>query len=375
MKFFLFLFSCLCCFIAMQGQASAQLLPTELTMKGENGVRTVFIDSDVSADNNKYGTLNLYRTLGGTTGTKTVFASADNNSGGYLMLADALGFSGAKLYGDYLSSTAVADNHGHLYLSGHSVSGTFIDGPTLPLIRLANALVAKEWDIGIFHDKALALPNTTLDLGTKIAFQYEGVTKAIIGTDGAYSQISDDQFKTNIKEMEGVLDKLQKVIPSNFEMKDLPGVNESGFIAQNLKEQFPELVSHIQNEYEDHYLVNYTGMIPILTKAIQEQQVIIERKNNLVETLEEKITSLENQLNQITELKAVLAKAAVLDAKLQAVVEIEQRLYQMENSLESCCLSAEISKLGNHNLPIDKTLIDQPFPNGKHHPLLFAARY
>ena len=50
-----------------------------------------------------------------------------------------------------------------------------------------------------------------------------------------------------------------------------------------------------------YYLVDYQSMIPVLTKAIQEQQVIIEevqKENDLLKKELEAIKSLINQLNK-----------------------------------------------------------------------------
>ena len=56
--------------------------------------------------------------------------------------------------------------------------------------------------------------------------------------------------------------------------------NHVGFLAQNLMKEFPELVEY--NEKRDVYSVNYNGMIPILLKAIKEQQVRIEQLESKV---------------------------------------------------------------------------------------------
>jgi hypothetical protein len=82
--------------------------------------------------------------------------------------------------------------------------------------------------------------------------------------------------------------------PVNYDKKlalDNPTtVNENGFIAQELQKIMPELVS--EGKDKDKLLsVNYTAIIPVLTKAVQEQQAIIEK-----------------QQMQINELKALLEK-------------------------------------------------------------------
>ena len=100
-----------------------------------------------------------------------------------------------------------------------------------------------------------------------------------------------------------------------------------GFIAQELKDVFPEIVntnkSLISNEVEDanhsdesdhdhdhshnskevkgYYLVDYQSMIPVLTKAIQEQQSIIDgikTENELLKKELEAIKSMVDELNR-----------------------------------------------------------------------------
>ena len=70
---------------------------------------------------------------------------------------------------------------------------------------------------------------------------------------------------------------------------------QHGFIAQELEQVFPELVQDeisvlpgTKNERIEYKSVNYLGMIPVLTKAIQEQQAYIE-------LLEQRIEALENR--------------------------------------------------------------------------------
>ena len=61
--------------------------------------------------------------------------------------------------------------------------------------------------------------------------------------------------------------------------------NEFGFIAQEVKEVIPEAVSVYQEENE-MLAIKMDFIIPHLTKAIQEQQTIIEDLKSRIETLE-----------------------------------------------------------------------------------------
>jgi hypothetical protein len=51
--------------------------------------------------------------------------------------------------------------------------------------------------------------------------------------------------------------------------------DQIGFLAQELEQEFPELVDKPTSEDETYY-VNYLGMIPVLLEAIKEQQLQIE---------------------------------------------------------------------------------------------------
>jgi len=59
-----------------------------------------------------------------------------------------------------------------------------------------------------------------------------------------------------------------------------------GFIAQDVEKIFPEFVG----DKEGIKMMNYTSFIPVLTKAMQEQQAMIE---NLISQNEELLKRLE----------------------------------------------------------------------------------
>ncbi|BDS15292.1 tail fiber domain-containing protein [Aureispira anguillae] len=67
-----------------------------------------------------------------------------------------------------------------------------------------------------------------------------------------------------------------------------------GFIAQELKPLIPEAVHSPENEAQDLWAVDYTRLIPVLTKAIQEQQTTIKH-------LEQKCNHIQAQYQQLQE--------------------------------------------------------------------------
>lgn len=78
---------------------------------------------------------------------------------------------------------------------------------------------------------------------------------------------SDKKIKTNIKEIGSVLNKLDKINTYSYEKF---GNKEIGVLAQEIKEQFPDLVKETIYEKEKLLTVDYFGLTGILLKAIKE---------------------------------------------------------------------------------------------------------
>jgi hypothetical protein len=95
---------------------------------------------------------------------------------------------------------------------------------------------------------------------------------------------SDEKFKYNIRALNYGLETLLQLKPVNFQW--IKGEEEDlGFIAQDVAEIIPEAVN---TNWNSDLLFRYESLIPILTKAIQEQQAIIK-------ALEQRIINLENK--------------------------------------------------------------------------------
>lgn len=114
---------------------------------------------------------------------------------------------------------------------------------------------------------------------------------------GNLTQISDRSFKDNIEELENALDLVLKLTPTSYtfrqqEFQDfkLPVGKHFGLIAQEVEEILPELVQNNnkvmddENSVMDYKTLNYTELIPILIKAVQEQQQQIEELKKQLES-------------------------------------------------------------------------------------------
>lgn len=177
---------------------------------------------------------------------------------------------------------------------------------------------------GTFNMGIFALANKSHNSSTKTNYgiyawadsantNYAGYFAGNVSYTGTLASASDQRLKTNIQPLSGALAKVLNVKVATYDYRTdgmakhmvLPEGKQIGFIAQDLEKSFPELVeTQIQavgadspegmnQEQEVNSLeykgVNYIGMVPVLTKAIQEQQ-------EYIKLLEQRIADLESKL-------------------------------------------------------------------------------
>lgn len=114
---------------------------------------------------------------------------------------------------------------------------------------------------------------------------YNGTDRGYFSnTNGAYTSISDKRLKENIFKIPYGLNSVLALNPVQYNMIGHEA-NQLGFIAQEVQEIIPESVSEMMG---GNLGMDKSSIIPVLVKAIQEQQVIIE-------TLTARITALETE--------------------------------------------------------------------------------
>jgi len=107
-----------------------------------------------------------------------------------------------------------------------------------------------------------------------------------------YSTSSDYRLKENVVPMENGLERIQKLKPVKFNWK-LDGEESEGFLAHEVQEagwddgitgsKDDNLIEEGQQTYQG---MDYGRITPLLVKAIQEQQTIIDDLKTRIETLE-----------------------------------------------------------------------------------------
>jgi hypothetical protein len=112
---------------------------------------------------------------------------------------------------------------------------------------------------------------------------------------GAHGYVSDRRLKTRIRPLRPVLDEVMQLQPVQYRMKtaDPASLLVNGFIAQDVKKVFPELVSIINDNIPgkkslpDLNMLNYSQFFVVAIKAIQEQQSQIAALNKEIFMLEQ----------------------------------------------------------------------------------------
>ena len=71
-----------------------------------------------------------------------------------------------------------------------------------------------------------------------------------------------------------------------------------GFIAQDVQKLVPEAVSGIEGDLEkgETLSIAYTTLIPVLTKAIQEQNEAIEKQSKAIQKQNKMIATLQKEV-------------------------------------------------------------------------------
>ena len=112
---------------------------------------------------------------------------------------------------------------------------------------------------------------------------------------------SDERLKKEIADEGSVLDKINDLNPSTYRFIGGDGSLQHGFIAQEVREVFPELVFVDQNS--GHLGVDYLGFISILTRGVQELDQNIDlvalQSNDGLAFLQDQVDDLDSRVTAL----------------------------------------------------------------------------
>jgi len=148
---------------------------------------------------------------------------------------------------------------------------------------------------GGFNNTTAIGYNAIVNASNKIRLGDTYVT--VIEGQVAFSNASDRRLKKDIKNTKYGLQTILELVPVDYQLKS-NGLLQVGFIAQDLKPFVPEAVTGIEGDLEkgETLGVAYTTLIPVLTKAIQEQQALIESQQQSIEAQNKVIQQLQKDM-------------------------------------------------------------------------------
>jgi hypothetical protein len=109
--------------------------------------------------------------------------------------------------------------------------------------------------------------------GTGYYFYNPGSSSQVANVDattGAYTATSDRRLKRDVHQIPYGLNTVEHLNPAAFTWK-ADGAHGLGFIAQDVRALIPEVVSIVDSKHGT-LGINYSGLIPVLARAIQQQQ-------------------------------------------------------------------------------------------------------
>ena len=121
----------------------------------------------------------------------------------------------------------------------------------------------------------------------------EGVGVYLGNGANSWASYSDERLKENIQDIGSVTEKIKDIRCVTYNRKDVDDENKHetiGFIAQDFVGKFDQVLDEskvLDTDEETRYSIRYTETIPILMKAIQEQQEQIETLKQEIQELKE----------------------------------------------------------------------------------------
>lgn len=111
----------------------------------------------------------------------------------------------------------------------------------------------------------------------------------------AYNTTSDMRLKENIHNTHYSINDIMKIQVRDYNYKTDKNNQQTGFIAQQLYTIFPNAVTVGGEDISKPWMVDYSKITPLLTKAIQDQQIEIEALKNELNDLKAIVKSMNNK--------------------------------------------------------------------------------
>ena len=234
----------------------------------------------------------VIRNSDGTTGSSSIlqFRAANSNLWNMGLVSEASNYAGNFVVQQRTGASTYSermriDSNGNVLVGKTSASASVGNGAML----YPNGYVSSVGTTAGLSD-TYNYYNTTA-----AAYRFYVTNAGVINaTNTTISAISDQRLKENIKDLDIGLDAVMGLKPRKFDWKKGKGKDikgDRGFIAQEFETIFPDLIDNWKDpapEGEEPYKSVRADLIPVLVKAIQEQQTIINELKTRIEALENK---------------------------------------------------------------------------------------
>ncbi len=145
---------------------------------------------------------------------------------------------------------------------------------------------------------------------------------------------SDRRMKESIQDSPYGLNEVMRLHPVSYTWKDRPERGRKlGLIAQEVRTVIDEVV-HIGDDPDQTLGLYYSDFVPVLVKAIQEQQGIIEQQHEKAASGSAELTQVEAELSELRSEKETLARSNdELRLQLDALTAVVRRLEESQLKL------------------------------------------
>ena len=240
---------------------------------------------------NSLGITNPVAFSAGTAALPSITTSGDLNTGAFFPAADTIGFAEGGAEVMRISSSGnvgigTTDPDGTL-----TVTSTKTGTEASPHLRIAG----NGYSLYNFLDETAAYIGQ--NSGARSLRIYSGGNEAVganLAAGGtSFGTYSDERLKRNINDLETCINKINSMRPITFnyisdeeDFKTRIGISAQSLVGQ--VDEALDLSKYSDEEPTEYYNVRYQDLIPVLVKAIQEQQAIIEQLKARLTALESK---------------------------------------------------------------------------------------
>lgn len=246
---------------------------------------------------------------------------------------------------DNIVASVLLNDDGNTYINSDNNSGYVGIGSLSPTAKLhvyANYDAAAPTKAGYFYATG-GSENYGIHAYASISTgnNYAAYLQGDVMTTGTNYTPSDEKLKTNIRALGNTLAKIKTLTVDSYEFNsdmgakhNFPKGQQIGIMAQDIEKQWPMLVNtgkHLQISdpkdstaapvFDEFKVVNYTGLIPVLVKGIQE--------------LDDKVNTLQPD-NKDSIIDVLVAENIALK---KDVAQIKDLLTKFGDDLQYCCFN------------------------------------